>query len=442
MNGSLAQRRLFDLVDVLIDDHVGIIRHVHELKRRAGAPDFFHFYAQACNTVPFSRRKNFANAGGASWCREDAMAKAIGEAVERYASALYDAEEYSLTSFDDAPFPCVPPGDFALYSHQQYAQSGFPYVPFEKHTAVRWTPAQDLTTDRQCYVPAAMVYLPYEFDKDLGENPIAQRISTGLACHSSFAEAGVSAICEVIERDAFTITWQARLATPHIRMGSLSDRNRDLVDRFKRVGDSITLLDITLEHGVPSVLAILGGRAPEAPAHVFAASTDMDPEKAVRKSLEELAHTRQFAQQLQRTRGRLVAQPPYDAIVDNHSHVHFYCDHANAHLAEFLFSSETHIDFKDMENLATGNAQRDLGILIQKVRDTGHRVLLADLTTPDIGDLGLTVVRAIIAGFHPLFMGHHVRALGGSRLWEVPQKLGYSGITRQSGDNPAPHPYP
>jgi ribosomal protein S12 methylthiotransferase accessory factor len=52
------------------------------------------------------------------------------------------------------------------------------------------------------------------------------------------------------------------------------------------------------------------------------------------------------------------------------------------------------------------------------------------------------VVRALIPGFNPLFMGHHIRALGGERLWSVPQKLGYSGVNRATGDNPYPHPYP
>ena len=67
---------------------------------------------------------------------------------------------------------------------------------------------------------------------------------------------------------------------------------------------------------------------------------------------------------------------------------------------------------------------------------------MADLTTPDVEELGLKVLRCVIPGFHPLFMGHNLRALGGSRLWEVPQKLGYRGINREFRDNPAPHPYP
>jgi len=67
--------------------------------------------------------------------------------------------------------------------------------------------------------------------------------------------------------------------------------------------------------------------------------------------------------------------------------------------------------------------------------------LLADVTTEDMRDLGLLVVRAVIPGFHPLFMGHQFRALGGTRLWEIPQKFGYPGISREHGDNPLPHPF-
>jgi len=64
------------------------------------------------------------------------------------------------------------------------------------------------------------------------------------------------------------------------------------------------------------------------------------------------------------------------------------------------------------------------------------------LTTEDIGSLGLEVVRAVVPGYHPLVVGHRIRALGGRRLWEVPQRLGFRGITKESGDYPFPHPYP
>lgn len=435
-------QRLFDIVDFLVDEHVGIIRHVTELPRQAEAPDFFHFYAEACNTRALSRQQNFANAGGASAERGHAMVKAIGEAVERYCSAIYVAEELMLCSSDAASFQCVQPSTFALYSQEQYALPKFPYVPFDHSLPVRWTQALDLVTSENWYVPASMVFLPYFYDKEEREQPFLQSISTGLACHCSLAEAAISAICEVIERDAFTITWQALLSRPQIRTETLSALNRDLIARFERTGSTVTVLNITMDVGVPTILSVLQNRSPEAPAFVFAASADVNPEQAARKSLEELAHTRRLAQDIKTGLPSFVPDPDYSNVISQRDHVHLYCNHANAPLTEFIFASQERLDFDEIENLATGNPKQDLEILINRIHEVGHRTLLADLTTPDVGALGLSVVRAIITGFHPLVMGHRIRALAGTRLWEVPQKLGYHGITPASGDNPAPHPYP
>ena len=72
---------------------------------------------------------------------------------------------------------------------------------------------------------------------------------------------------------------------------------------------------------------------------------------------------------------------------------------------------------------------------------TGYRVYAANLTSIDVGALGLNVCRAIVPGYLPLFAGHHLRALGGRRLYDAPQKLGHRGITEGSGGNAAPHPF-
>lgn len=439
--GSSVQQ-LFEKVEYLVDDRVGIITHVGEFPVEPGGPQFFHFYGQACDTTAFAGQKNFATTGGASTNRGIAMAKAIGEAVERYCSAIYDMEDFPLTSFASRRFPCVSPEKFALYSPAQYAHPRFSYQPFTETTSVRWAKMIDPLTDEPCYVPASMVVMPYFNDTKNGEIPIAQPITTGLACHCSWEKAAMSAIGEVVERDAFTIAWQARLGMPKIRLHTLSPHNRDLVDRFQRTGHSVTILNITLDHGIPSILSVIQHPSPEAPALLVAASADLDPEEAVRKSLEELAHTRRLALQLKATLPPLVQGLDHESLVDQDSHIHLYCDHTNASLAEFMFSSDHQIDFNEIENLSTGDQEHDLTMYLERIAEINHQVLLADLTTCDVKDLGLWVVRAVIPGFHPLCMGHPFRALGGSRLWTIPQKLGYQGITPETGDNPIAHPYP
>lgn len=427
-------------MEEVIDDHVGIIRGVTEVPSPSGAPDFFHYAAEACDTSAFLNRKNFPQAGGASSDRRLAMAKAVGEAVERYCSAIFIQEECPLARAESAVFQCIDPSEFALFSAEQYVQPHFRYVPFTRNTLLRWTEATDLFSQASTYLPACMVYVPYDCDIENGEQAITQSISTGLACHGSWVKAAISAICEVIERDAFTITWQAMLSVPPIRLESLSQRNRDLVERFHYAGDSIRLLNITLDHGVPSILSVLSSCRPQSPGLAFAAASSPDPEEAVRKSLEELAHTRRHAVQLKARTKRFEAGPEYVNITNQETHVLLFADQANRGLADFIFSSEGWINFHDLPDLSDRSPDAELHNIVRAIRSTNHRVLVKDLTTPDVMSLGLFVVRAIIPGFHPLFMGHRQRGLGGVRLWTVPQKLGYRGI--ESSDNPVPHPFP
>ena len=442
INVESSDYRLFDIADSLIDEKVGIIQEVHEVPRETGTPDFFFFYATACNANAFTPQKNYRHTGGASAQRSHAMAKAIGEAVERYCSAIYKKDEYPLVSFESASFQCVPPTNFSPYGQEQFAEPTFPFVEFTEGTPVRWVEAFDPVTNEAWHVPAAAVFMPYYFDTEKGEKPIGQRISTGLACHCSREEASIAAICEVIERDAFTITWQARLGRQPIKLDTLSIANQELIDRFERIGARVTLLDLTMDHGVPTILAVGRHSEPEAPALVCAASTSLDPEVAVRKSLEELAHTWRLACQLKRQKEPIVAGRDFQKVSTQDDHVHLFCEQANSPLSDFLFTSCHQVNFHEIGNLASGDPYHDLNVLISKVNSVNHQVLLVDLTTSDVKELGLSVIRAVIPGFHPLFIGHRLRAKGGIRLWSVPQKLGYPAIDPKIGDNPIPHPFP
>ena len=108
---------LLDLCKFLVDDHVGIIKHLQEDKPEAGAPDFVYYMAQTCSTKALNPEHDQGSvwASGASTDRAMAKAKAVGEAIERYCAAIYRIEELPLASFDSAPFPCVRPQEFALF---------------------------------------------------------------------------------------------------------------------------------------------------------------------------------------------------------------------------------------------------------------------------------------------------------------------------------------
>jgi ribosomal protein S12 methylthiotransferase accessory factor len=427
----------------LVDEKVGIIDHLKEVRREPGAPMFFHYAAETSDTSAFTREENFKRCGGAASDRRRAAAKAVGECIERYCSAIYAVEEFPLCSADDAPFECVPPAEFALFSPDQFEWPGFPWVPFDTKTTVRWTPCVELATGREIHVPACRVYVPYTFYLGTGDAPIDQPISTGLACHMGYERAAASAICEVVERDAVMIAWQAMMAPPQIRIETLSDENYDLVRRFESTGAEVVMFDVTLDHGIPTILSVLRNSTPGAASFVVAGSTSLDPEVAAAKSLEELAHTRRYSQYTKTSLQPLPRDTPHDeCVIDQVTHIRFWADEANLPMSDFLFTSNRRVEFGELACHATGSPAGDLERLVAMVGSVGERVLIKDVTTPDVAEFGISVVRAVIPGFHPLHLGHTNRAFGGKRLWEIPQLLGYPGISRDSGANPAPHPYP
>ena len=431
---SAAPRQLSSLVDYLVDDRVGILGGVQEVRPEAGAPELFHVSAWICNShfLPYGRPTS-GRTGAAAMDRETAVARVVTDAVAFYCAAFRYDDDLVPRSARELARPHVAPADFALFSREQHAQPGFPWDPFDDDAMVHWRPALDPLRDEIVYVPSALVYLPYSPFPGHREAACAPATSTGLACHWHPAAAAVEGLCDAVECDALALAWQARMALPQVRVETLSDANYELVARFERTGASLTLLLADLGLGVPTFLAALTNDTPTAPARVFAAGTDPDPEAGVRKSLEMLAHTLQYAQLLHSQMPAPEPDPPHRNVTDQGSHLKFWCDPANAVLADFLFASHERIESDEVESRASGDAERDLLELLRRLESAGHRALLADVTTPEVGELGLRVLRAVVPGLHPLFYGFHQRALGGARLRS---RLG------QAADNPNPHPFP
>jgi ribosomal protein S12 methylthiotransferase accessory factor len=434
---------LVHIADSLVDKHVGIIKSIHEIRQEPGAIGFVHFAAEISD-IEVLKNKGIESSlwgFGASRYRERAITKAIGEAIERYCAAIYPLEDLPVSTVEAATFPCTQPDQFALYSNEQYQQPDFPFARFTKKLPVRWVAAFDINTAGIAYVPACMVFLPYRGDKSQGESPIAAQISTGLACHSTLAMAGIAGICEVVERDAVAIVWQARMSMPRIRLDTLSAANKDLISRFQYPGASIILLYLRMDHHIPVIMAAMRRSNAEAPALIISAAAHIDPELAVQKSLEELAQIDILARRVSANQVKFRTGRQWQYVTTQESHIAVHTNHANACFADFLFLSPLEVEFDAIPNLSTNEPTGDLHLLAEMVQSLGYKVLLADVTTEDVRSVGFSVVRVLIPGFHPLFIGHRFRALGGTRLWRVPQNLGYAGIEKTKGDNPIPHPF-
>jgi len=106
-----------------------------------------------------------------------------------------------------------------------------------------------------------------------------------------------------------------------------------------------------------------------------------------------------------------------------------------------VLASDDRRDLGDHESAGAVSAEAALETVIARVIASGHRPFAANLTSEDIGALGLSVIRVLVPGYQRLFARHQGRALGGNRLYDVPQKLGHRGISRGGSGNAIPHPF-
>ncbi len=436
--------RLLGLFDHLVDPRVGVIGDVYELVTDDDEPSLFHYLTTVSDTGRFTAMTNFRTTGGVSTTRYGAIAKAIGEAVERYCSAIFDHHDLVYDTAEALGDIAAPPEAFTIYRPEQFESETFPWQPFTRTTPLAWTTGTSLVSGRRVMVPAALVYVPFHYIRSRPDTPISQPISTGLASHCSFAEAAVSGLCEVIERDAFTITWQAGLVRPRITAETLPESAQELLRRFTEVGLAVEVIDISGDIDVPTVLTIALTDATTSPAVTVAAAADPSPEQAVVKSLEELAHTRKFARQLMQYTPELPVdvEGGHPLVQTQDHHLRFYCPQHTKPFVEFAWSSEEVRPFPDAPAGAAAAPEAQLEWIVEELDRAGLDVIAFDLTTPDIAACGLSVVRVVVPGAHPLFMGYENRALGCDRLYSVPQKLGYRGLEPGQPDNPYPHPFP
>jgi ribosomal protein S12 methylthiotransferase accessory factor len=422
------------MIGALTDPRLGIVPEVRDEAIAFGEPRFIHVAASACDTRAFSAPANFRFCGGASVTRERARVKAIGEAVERYGSALYDPLALPVTTAAAADFPVADPADFALFAPTQYAEPDFPFRPFDDSTTIAWTSATDLATGEIRGLPAAAIWAPYHVQADRGEFQVIQSISTGLASHQSRDLALVNALCEVIERDAFMLAWLGQRAPPQFNRRCLPPSVIDLIGRFEAAGYRVMLFDLTSDSQVPCVMAIIEGLAPR-PVLTVAAAADPRTERAMIKALEEAAHTQRYQAVLLETRGPAPAE--FDPLA-----VHTQADHIGLaaspawHWAYAPFiGDERRVDPpRDLIANAAAAATEELAEAVAAaIRATGHATYAADLTPPDLAVLGYHVFRAVVPGYQPLTIGSRLRPLGGVRL---AQALG-GGEAYAS-----PHPFP
>ena len=396
-------------LDSLVSPLVGVVRGMQEA---LAGPEDARMAAAWCETA-YPRA---IVGGGSGLSVRDACAAAIGEAIERYSACIVDPDACVVATARELGATAVDPARFALFSARQYASVDFPYVRFHRDTRLTWIEGISLPGGEPAWLPAQLVHLAGHED----EPPICRATSSGLACQATFEAATVAALFELLERDAFMITWKARLSWPLLDWRD-DERLVSFEETFLRpTGLLWHAVDLSSFWDVPIVAAVVRG-GPTLGVGAAAAAT---VQRAVMKALDEATRVRTWARAL---RAAGVEAPAAEDIEELDDHVRFYADPHNAPKVDFLDGSTRRRRVDGVQPVDGG-----LEALCHRLGRRKVTAYAVDVTSPDIRDAGLVVVRVITPELCALDVEHTAQLLGARRLYEF----------ASGGLNPDPHPFP
>jgi len=369
---------------------------------------------------------------GADVDPELAWIRAVMEGAERYATLASSEVDFIIASGNELGASCIDLDQLPRCSKRELSDPKCTYIAPDKGSPIRWAKGYSLTNKCERLVPAVMSHLY------LNPSPAEkfwQMISTGVAAHVTLEAALVSAICEVIERDAIAISWLAKLALPHIELPpTLPAELGPNYNSLKHGQVQHYFYDATTDVGIPTVYAVQTLQGCENLAQYVNCSTEFNAAQACAKTIREAAPA------------RIVFEDGYTppANVEDFQTLYDGASYLgrpeNRKEFDFLLNSPNRIKLQDMSLDAPEDDRGRLNFLVNRLKEMDMEVIAIDLTTDELRERGAWVVRAVIPGLMPMSSDYRARFLGTPRLYEYPKNAGFGSIT-ENDINRAPQPF-
>ncbi|MEK7576074.1 MAG: YcaO-like family protein [Patescibacteria group bacterium] len=329
-------------------------------------------------------------------CRAFATGSTSSEAVVKVLAEGF--ERYSLEQQRNDRIEC------ALKLNEAFLdpRTVVPYMPaqgkilkdikrFDPREKIGWVIGAREVTGARVWVPTELVF--YACTGIQGDRKIFYRAnSSGVAAHFEKQLAVEAALCELIERDAISVTWYAKRHVNAISHEYFSNTVRERVLVWEELGYKVSFLDLTLD-GQPVILVVIWSRD-KRPALFSGASCRsifIDAAERAFNEAEFMAMTWHGRKQKRNMDIRDVQSP------DDHGL--FYSDPKNLVYAEWLLEANgNQIPPKDF----SGDLSRFDPIVVN--------------ITPKEYDCGLTVVRVLSEKLMPINFGYGSEHFGHPRM--------------------------
>lgn len=429
-------------LETLVSPHTGVVRAVESTLATTDDAPLVTVSCDLADTRVSIGAAIDANAVAWSSVPDAARAAALGEAAERYSAGLVPEHELVLACADDLGGEAADPRCFALFHERQYNSLGFLAHPFTPATPVRWVRGFEIATGRRAWLPAQLVFLAGAHLVP-GEELIAYPTSNGLACRPTLEEAILSGLLEVLERDAFAITWYSQLSLPRLEIAG-----SEFLERFHEryvapTGLRCTTVDLSVFHRIPTVLAIVHGNRSDPVALSVGAASAPDAADAWTRAVGEAFGSRAWARYLRLAEPDRTFEASFADVTNFDDHVHLHAIRRYARSAAFLAASAERHSLTGVPELEGNSVTGRIEAILQRLGHERATAYAVDVTAPDVRAAGLTVIKTIVPELCQLDVIHGARYLGGERLSRAAWALGLRSAPLGWHElNPNPHPFP
>ncbi|GIJ56054.1 TOMM precursor leader peptide-binding protein [Virgisporangium aurantiacum] len=434
--GGFRQRTLAELnlpVDALANPVCGLVGD--------GALPLLALPTTASVNGRFALRSGAANLYEVHWgghTNSYAASRLVGvlEGLERHAGVHPRGLRAPVrASLDELGARALDPRDCGVYSDAFYAAE--PLVRrFTPDRPIDWVWGWSLRDEKPILVPLVLTYYHHAPKSER----FVQECSNGCASGSSLVEAVYCGLSEVVERDAFLLSWYGRIALPEIDPAtSTRAETRMMVDRLRMYGYRPRFFDArTATTPMPVVVGVAERVDRGIGALCFGAGAGLDPEDALASALDEIATDSLLL------RGRTERDLPrlrelaadFDLVRALHDHPMLYGVPEMRRHAEFLLHRRSRLVpvAAVRPRIAPGaDLAEDVRRCVTALAGEGFDVIVVDQTSPEQREMGLHTVSVLVPGLVPIDFGwRRQRVLTMPRLRAV----------AAGAVNPAPHPFP
>lgn len=371
--------------------------------------------------------------------QQGAMGSAIGEFCERYCASHEPASRlvrasYSAMVAQHGAAAVLAPQECRLYADWQYAQPGFPYRRYADEV-IAWVQGHDLRQGQPTWVPAYLVFMPHDVDRYDAGNRYALPTSTGVATGRTLAEAIQGGFLECAERHAFTSFWYRQRTAAPVPFYDAEAVVRAYPDQpwiqrlYANPQVRIRVYDLGSLGPVETVVVFLYYRYKNTERlSMGAASRFTKPEALIKAALEAYQGV-EYGIMLDKNEQEWTTNlPGYTNVNDFHKHFLFY--------TRFPELQAQVPVLRRLREPATDEVQEYGGTARMRsmadVQQAGvSRLVAVELTTPDVQELGMRVVRVLAPGWAPITGLHDRPFLGAAVFEECPSLF-----------TELPHPFP